>query len=153
MNMNCNLKLCEFDRTFLEKSWVWLNDPYISFYSATGPITKERQLEWFEGLKKRNDYTIWGVKYQNEPIGACGLKNLIDKEAEYWGYIGEKELYGQGLGYAMLSLVLTKAKDMYLSKVVLKVLLDNQRAIRLYQKCLFEECSRDDHYIYMRKKI
>lgn len=29
MNMGCRVSLCEFDSIFLEKSWIWLNDPYI----------------------------------------------------------------------------------------------------------------------------
>lgn len=151
MNMNCRVSLCEFDSIFLEKSWVWLNDPYINYYSDTGLITRKGQLEWFNSLRGRSDYVIWGVKYQNIPIGACGLKNIEDGQAEYWGYIGEKALHGMGLGYDMLTSVLTKAKEMCFSKVVLKVLPDNQRAICLYQKCLFDEFNRDNNYIYMKR--
>lgn len=151
MNMNCRVDLCEFDSVFLEKSWKWLNDPYINNYSATGLITRQGQLEWFNSLHRRNDYMIWGVKYQDAPIGACGLKNIKNEQAEYWGYIGEKELYGKGLGYDMLTLVLTRAKEKCISKVVLKVLPNNQRAIRLYQKCFFDEYNRDDNYVYMKK--
>lgn len=153
MNMNCRITLCEFNSIFLEKSWGWLNDPYINYYSATGPITRKGQLEWFDSLHERKDYMIWGVKFQNIPIGACGLKNIKDGQAEYWGYIGEKELYGRGLGYDMLTLVLARAKEMHILKVVLKVLLDNQRAIHLYQKCFFEEYERDNNYVYMRKEL
>ncbi len=147
MNMNCKISLCEFDSIFLEKSWDWLNDPYINYYSATGLITKGGQLEWFNSLKTRSNYMIWGVKYQDEPIGACRLKNIKDGQAEYWGYIGEKQLHGQGIGYDMLTSVLIKAEGIYLSKIVLKVLFENQRAIHLYKKCLFNEFDRDDKYI------
>lgn len=95
-NMSCKVSLCEFDYDFLKRSWKWLNDPYINYYSATGPITRKGQLEWFNSLQERSDYVIWGVKYQNIPIGACGLKNIKEGQAEYWGYIGKKELYGGG---------------------------------------------------------
>lgn len=151
MSMDCKVELCDFDFVFLEKSWCWLNDPYINYYSATGHITKEGQLEWFNSLCRRNDYLIWGVKYGDIPVGACGLKNIKDGEAEYWGYIGEKALHGRGIGYDMLTSVLIKAREMCLSKIVLKVLPDNQRAIRLYQKCFFDEFDRDTNYIYMKK--
>lgn len=60
---------------------------------------------------------------------------------------------GGGLGYDMLSSVLIKAKGMHLSRIELKVLPDNERAVRLYQKCLFDEFHRDDNYIYMRKLL
>ena len=153
MNMIYKVSWCKFDSIFLEKSWNWLNDPYINYYSVTGPITRKGQLEWFDSLQERSDYVIWGVKYQDIPIGACGLKNIKDEQAEFWGYIGEKELHGRGLGYDILISTLTKAKVMGFSKIVLKVLPDNQRAIRLYQKCLFDEFNRDDNYIYMKRVL
>ena len=42
---------------------------------------------------------------------------------------------------------------MCFSQVVLKVLLDNQRAIRLYQKCFFDEFNRDNNYVYMKRVL
>ena len=153
MNMGCRVSLCEFDSIFLEKSWIWLNDPYINYYSAIGLISRQEKLESFNSVRERSDYMIWGVKYQDTPIGACGLKNIENKQAEYWGYIGERALHGKGLGYEMLTLVLAKAKEMCFSQVVLKVLLDNQRAIRLYQKCFFDEFNRDNNYVYMKRVL
>ena len=44
MNMGCRVSLCEFDSIFLEKSWIWLNDPYINYYSAIGHISRKGQL-------------------------------------------------------------------------------------------------------------
>lgn len=149
--MNCRVALCEFDSIFLEKSWIWLNDPYINYYLDAGPIDKEKQLEWFNSLQDRDDYMIWGVKYLDKPIGACGLKNIKDNWAEYWGYIGEKDLHGMGLGYEMMIALLSKAKKMNFSNIVLKVLPDNQRAIHLYQRCSFSEYNKDDTYLYMKK--
>lgn len=142
MNMSCRVFLCEFDSIFFDKSWNWLNGPYINCYSAIGLITRKGQLEWFDSLQGRSDSVICGVKYQDIPVGVCGLKNIKDGQAEYWGYTGE------GLGYDMLTSALAKAKEMCLLKVVLKVLPDNQRAVRLYQKCLFDKFDIDDKYIY-----
>lgn len=147
MNMSCRVFLCEFDSIFFDKSWNWLNGPYINCYSAIGLITRKGQLEWFDSLQGRSDSVIWGVKYQDIPVGVCGLKNIKDGQAEYWGYTGE------GLGYDMLTSALAKAKEMCLLKVVLKVLPDNQRAVRLYQKCLFDKFDIDDKYIYMRRVL
>jgi RimJ/RimL family protein N-acetyltransferase len=53
----------------------------------------------------------------------------------------------------MLTSVLIKAEGIHLSKIVLKVLFDNQRAIHLYKKCFFNEFDRDDKYIYMKRLI
>lgn len=151
MSMNYDLELCEFDDVFLAKSWIWLNDPYVNYFSDTGTITQKGQQRWFQHLKDRKDYLIWGVKFQNKPIGACGFKNIVDKQAEYWGYIGETSLYGRGIGYYMLSALLSKAKELGISRVVLKVLKENHRAINLYNKFFFKEYIRDEHYIYMHK--
>ena len=49
-----------------------------------------------------NDYLIWGYMYNNIPIGVCGLKNINDSSGEYFGYIGNKTMWGQGLGKLMM---------------------------------------------------
>ena len=147
------LFLCKYDRTFLDKSWIWLNDPYINYYSNAGHFTKEEQESWFNNLNKKNDYFLWGVLFQDKPIGACGLKIFDGNKAEYWGYIGEKNLFGQGLGNEMLHQVLLKAELLSLKTIILKVLLDNHRAISLYARNEFIEFGRDHFFIYMQKTI
>ncbi|EPJ8277656.1 GNAT family N-acetyltransferase, partial [Citrobacter freundii] len=103
------LKLVKYDESFLVLSWLWLKDPEISALTMTPEFTKEEQLIFFRSLEKRKDYFIRGITYQNEKIGAVGIKNINQDKGEYWGYIGEKKYWGQGLGKEIMEKILSEA--------------------------------------------
>lgn len=150
------IKLEEYSEVYLELSWEWLNDKDIKALTNTPQFSKESQNVWFESLKNKTNYKIWGVSYDNIPIGVFGIKNIDteDKVGEYWGYIGRKEYWGKGLGKQILLNLLNVAKDdLFLENIVLKVLIDNEVAINLYKKVGFNEVSRQDGLINMVKKL
>jgi RimJ/RimL family protein N-acetyltransferase len=147
------LQLVKFTVDYLEHSLCWLNDDVIRKLTDSLPVPKERQLEWFNGLKYRNDYLIWGVEIESVPIGACGLKNVTVDECEYWGYIGEKEYWGKGFGKEMMCLAEDKARTMRLSIIWLKVLKENIRAVTLYIKQGYSIESETDTLFIMKKRI
>jgi len=153
MNLNnMALSLVSFDNLYLERSWVWLNDPYVKYYTNSKTITKEEQLSWFNSLPNKPKYKIWGLSSDNTPIGACGLKIQEDKcIAEYWGYIGEADYRGKGLGRAMLFLVEAQASLFGIEKLVLGVLKDNLPAIKLYEKSGYNTYKTTDSHYYMSK--
>lgn len=51
----------------------------------------------------------------------------------------------------MMSLIEEKAIEIGLEELFLKVLPDNERAIRLYRKRRFLEYKRDERFIWMNK--
>ncbi|MFW5804159.1 MAG: GNAT family N-acetyltransferase, partial [bacterium] len=105
---------------------------------------------WFNGLADRNDYEIWGIEADGKPVGACGLKNITEKDCEYWGYIGEKSYWGHGIGSIVLSMLIEKARKKGLQSIWLKVLKTNSRAIKLYEKYGFSKVGNvDDKQIKM----
>lgn len=128
------IEFVEFDRSFLKRSWDWLNDEEIRNLIDTSPITKIQQENWFASLPSLSDYYIWGIKCNKWPVGACGLKHVTSVDAEFFGYIGEKDFWGIGIGAKMLEFVEKKAIGMGLKRIVLKVQKDNVRAIHLYEK-------------------
>lgn len=128
------ISLVEFDLSFVELSWNWLRDDEIRKLTRTPTFTKEEQLEWYYNLKNKTDYRIWGAKVDNQSIGVFGLKKITKVEAEYWGYIGCKEYWGNGLGRSFIGLVLDYARSVLkLSCVYLNVGPDNARAIKAYR--------------------
>ncbi|HGY3366770.1 GNAT family N-acetyltransferase [Citrobacter freundii] len=145
------LKLVEYDESFLVLSWLWLKDPEISALTMTPEFTKEEQLIFFRSLEKRKDYFIRGITYQNEKIGAVGIKNINQDKGEYWGYIGEKKYWGQGLGKEIMEKILSEARLLGLKKLYLQVDSNNQRAINLYKREGFEVSSVDDQLIKMER--
>lgn len=149
MNPN-QIKIVQYNIDFLDYSWNWLNDPEIKKLTNTPAFSKEDQLSFFQSLPERKDYYIRGIVYNGKPIGACGLKKITKTDAEYWGYIGEKEYWGKGFGKLILTAMIDKAKELGLSSVYLKVITDNPRAISLYNRLGFEIESENDIEISMR---
>jgi RimJ/RimL family protein N-acetyltransferase len=92
------------------------------------------------------------VKLQElEQIGVIGLVNMDERNAsaELRLVIGEVKEWGKGLGEEAVRLLLDFAfKSRNMHRVWLRVAEYNQRAIRLYKQCAFEEegLSPHDHY-------
>ena len=145
------LKLVKYDKLYLDKSWEWLNDEVIKKLTNTPDFTRKQQLEWFNDIHKKGDYLIWGIEIDNQRAGACGLKRITGKDAEYWGYIGDKRFWGQGYGKQVLQILLDKAVEMRLESIWLKVGLDNLRAIRLYKSSGFEFEKQEEELQIMKK--
>lgn len=150
--MGTTITLVSFDRTFLDKSFVWCNDPEIMYLIDGAPISKEDQEKWFNNLPYKENYKIWGILCNNVPIGACGLRNIEGDSGFYFGYIGEKEYWG-GLGCELVSKVEEKALKHSIRNIYIAVLHDNPRAIHVYEKMGYVEYDRDARLIYYKKKL
>ena len=139
------INFVKFNTVFLDKSSIWLTDPELKQLTLTPDFTTESQKQWFDSLSKRDDYKIWGVIYDDVPVGAVGLKRIdnVDHSAEYFGYIGEKNYWHRGIGTRMLSFAIDEAKKIDIKRIDLYVFDDNSRAIGLYKKFGFVE-SRGD---------
>jgi RimJ/RimL family protein N-acetyltransferase len=126
--------LVDFDLNFSNKSWDWLNDPEIKALTLTPDFTKEEQRNFFNSIPQRKNYWIKGIMENGIPIGAMGLKNINTKEknAEYWGYIGDKKFWGKGIGKFMIHEANKEAKRIGLHELNLKVGSNNFRAKNLY---------------------
>lgn len=144
-----------FDEIFLKKSAEWLADPAIKYLTASPSIDEYSQRKWYESLKNRNDYVIYGVRYQGKPIGVVGLKHidLNRRQAEYFGYIGEKEMWGRGVGTRMMEYIEEVALVRNIRRIYLKVIENNTNAIGLYKKMQYKYDSSTGGLILMSKCI
>jgi RimJ/RimL family protein N-acetyltransferase len=109
------------------------------------------QISWFNNIEIKNNYLIWGVIYNDIPVGVCGLKNITSDDCEYWGYIGEKVFWGIGLGTAIVKLMEKRACELELKSIWLSVLTDNERAIKLYTKNEYKKEIEKNNITLMRK--
>ncbi len=142
-----------FDERFLERSWQWLRDPEIKRLTMTPDFTREQQQRWFQGLAAKPDYLIWGLLCEGVPIGAVGLKHVADGQAEYWGYIGEREYWGAGLGREMMQFAFGQAAKLGLDALCLNVHRENARAIALYTKAGFRIIEENNGVLRMRTRL
>lgn len=148
-----SIEIVQYDQLILNLSWKWLNDPEIKRLTNTPAFTKSSQLEWFSSLPEKKNYFIRGVLYNSIPVGVCGLKVITLKDAEYWGYIGEKQYWGKGIGSSVLMRMESHAIDLSLQSIWLKVLVDNINAIRFYSKNGYQVESINEAVQIMRKRL
>lgn len=148
------VQLVPFDRTYLDLSWSWLQDEETKRLTMTPEFTREDQLRFFDSLPGRSDYRVWGVSVDGvEPIGAAGLKHIAGGTAEYWGYIGNKDWWGRGLGRQLVQAVEREASQLDLGVLTLSVTKENQRAIRLYQRAGYRPLNETQDKLVMRKEL
>ena len=147
------LEIVKYTEEFLPLSWKWLNDSEIKKLTMTSDFSKEDQINFFNSLSSRKNYKIFGIEFDGIKIGACGLKNIEQNRSEYWGYIGEKEYWGKGLGKEILTKMINLAINEKISSVYLKVEKNHYRAIKLYEKFGFVNKLEEDNYLIMDKNI
>ena len=142
-----------YSKEVSELSYRWLSDPEIAYLTNTPPLTKEIQQRFFKSLSSRNNYHIWVVLLDLRPIGCFGIKNILGQSGEYWGFIGEKDFWGRGIGRIIVNQAVVEAKNLGLAELTLEVIKSNTRAFSLYMKCGFNEtsCSRDK--IFMKRDL
>ena len=147
------IEFVEYSRTFLEKSWEWLNDKEIKELAMTPDFTKEQQEQFFNSLADRTNYFIKGITCNSVPIGACGLKNITKKDAECWGYVGKREYWGQGVGEKFMKYLFEIAKEKKLESLYGRVSQSNERSINMVKKLSFSVEKIDDAVITFRLRI
>lgn len=145
----------EFDENYLELSFFWLTDPEVKYLTQTSDVTKKSQRIWFDSLKSNKVYMVKGICVNNIPVGVIGLKHIDfkDKSAEYFGYIGDKKYWGKGIGTEAMRLIEDEAKKRNLCTIYLRVLVENERAVKLYKKLGYKVIEEKESFLYMRKKI
>jgi len=146
------ISLDDFDKDFLLKSNEWLNDPEIQFLVDGVPVSLDEQCLWFNSLKSRNDYKIWGVSCEGERIGTAGLRHLSNDSGEFFCYVGEKKFWG-GVGRPILKEVEAKAIMLGLKKIWLRVKPENERARILYDKMGYLDYYKNDTFYFMKKQL
>ncbi len=149
------LDFLKYDKLFLDKSWEWLHSEPIKSLTDAPEFTRKQQLKWFSGLNNNPSYFIQGIQCNSIPIGVWGLKNITADKAEYFGYIGEIQFWGQGIGKLMVRHALKTAKDLNINCVYLTVLKTNCRALSLYIKTGFQEVQskNTERLIYMEQML
>ncbi len=141
--MENRIRLRALTKEDITKTLEWHNQNDIrELYSGHPfPVNREMEEKWYERILTSNiPTTVFGIEKidDNKLIGITVLKNinLINREAEFAIYIGDKEQRGQGFSFIATRLALKFGfYDLGLNRIFLKVLENNKAAIRLYEKC------------------
>lgn len=108
----------------------------------TDEISVNQQTEWFEKLDHQNNW-YWLFYNDQEPIGFIGLNKRDEKMYATYGLFPQWR--GKGLGRELVEFSLWAAQE----ELTIEVLTSNERAIKLYQKCGFQEHWTRDGIIEM----
>jgi RimJ/RimL family protein N-acetyltransferase len=150
------IHLRAFEKEDLDAVIRWVNDDSITCTLSDAfiyPVSRADESKWLENTALANyREKVFAVEKEDGVlIGSVGLHqiNWVERKAEMGIIIGEKSCWGQGYGYEAVQALLHLAfNKMNLHRVSLRVFEFHQRAIRLYERCGFQQegLLREDHY-------
>lgn len=131
----------------------WLNNSNITKYLSVHNclISASNEREYVEKFCNE-EFHMCIVKIENdELIGNIALEQIDYKNgsAELGIFIGEESNLSKGYGSEAIKLLTNYGfKELRLHTIYLRVLSNNERAIKAYEKCGFKECGRKHESIY-----
>lgn len=141
--MSDRVLIRELEEGDLARVLEWINDEEIAYYMGIRHrVTWPEQQAWYRRLKKDSSKQVFAILLKEElrHVGNISLDNinLIDQNARLTIFLGDKSLYGKGLGRDALKAFLGYCfRQLKLHRVYLIVHEENERAIRLYSRCGF----------------
>lgn len=135
--------LKSIEKKDLELIINWRNKDFIKkYFIFRKPFTMESQIDWYNNVIKKNkayQFIIY-LKKEDKPIGSVFLKDIDfkNKKGEFGIFIGEQEYQAQGYGKEAAKLIMEFGFEILkLNKIFLRVLANNQHAIKSYQETGF----------------
>jgi RimJ/RimL family protein N-acetyltransferase len=131
---------------------MWINDPEVQHgISIYLPFSMADEEEWFEGMRKHPaDEHNFAIEVRLpatdtgegawKMIGSCGFFSLDgrNRSSEFGIMIGDKSYWNQGYGTEAVRLLVQHGfNTLNLNRIFLRVLENNPRAIRAYEKAGF----------------
>jgi L-phenylalanine/L-methionine N-acetyltransferase len=123
------------------------NQPRCRSGMVLDPFRSSAELEgWLQSNGSRNFEPVATVN--DEAVALAGLFPCLDTQnhAAWMILFVHDDFQGRGIGTLMMSVLVTTAHILGLTRIQLAVICDNDRAISLYRKYGFEIEGRHEHY-------
>ena len=125
-----------------EKILTWRNSSEVApFMYRDDPISPAEHSRWFTSIINDTQSSVVRVLEHNSVASGLSSLSKIDlrhKSCEWGGYLAPDIDRGGGIGRAMLFLALKQAfEELELNRVVVEVLVGNQKALKLYESIGF----------------
>lgn len=117
----------------------WQNDPEVAHWMDYRTPFSLRDIE-DDQERARQEGRPFIIEFEGRPVGKCGLNQFRweSRVCALYIYIGEKGVWGQGLGRdAVLALLIVAFEELGMERVELTLLAENRRAQRVYESCGF----------------
>lgn len=141
MQSQLNIKLEKFDRTFLKKTFLWIQDAELrNDFLLTLSVDVQSHEKWYNNYIEDKTQNIYAIVVNGNHVGNIGLKfiDLSNNNAETWTYIGDASYKGQGVAYKAYLELFRKISDYKLNKIYAHVAVFNSNSLGLYKKLGFE---------------
>jgi diamine N-acetyltransferase len=139
------ITLLAFDERHLACVHAWINDEDLRRGIGTeGPVSEFEHRRWYEQVMsdplQRMFIIGQGIGLDAKPVGLIGLRNIEwrSRVAEFWIYLGESSVRGQGIATEASNLLLRFGfNTLGLNRIFLLVNDTNSHAIELYRRLGF----------------
>ena len=117
---------------------AWRSDPeiYQGFYSQGKSLVWEEHIKWMES--RNQDWRTFIVVYNGRRVGVVTVGQLDHWNPEIGYYIGEKSLWGHGVGKEVVQAALDWLRNRGYKYCHTTVLKTNKRSVRLLENLGFE---------------
>ncbi len=147
-----NLRAVEIEDSTLYHKWI--NDAETNFWRGLYHPTSLQDARDFISTESHftSDKLTLGIEtLEKSLVGLIGLRGICprSRRAEVWIYLGDKEIWGRGLGSDAVAVLCQYAFDeMNLHRLWLECEPENIGAVRCYEKCGFviEGRCRDGYF-------
>lgn len=158
-----NVSIRKFEKRDIPNKVKWINDPANNaFLHYDLPLEIGKTEAWFEKNKDRTDRYDAVIEVDGTPVGLIGLLSVdnINKKAEYYVALGEREYLGTGVAGRALSMMIEYAfTEMGLNRIYFYTEVDNVAAAKscermgfrregLLKNDLFSKGRFVDRYVY-----
>jgi RimJ/RimL family protein N-acetyltransferase len=148
------------ERQYIDNFLKWMNDKEITQYlKIFRPLTREMEEEWFESLKKHENFFLFSIFIPTETdkdriIGNCSIDVDWKNRVGTCGIvIGEKDCLGKGFGTESMKLLIEYGfNTLNLNRIELDTYEFNVRAFKSYKKAGFIEEGRKRKAVYVNGK-
>ena len=110
----------------------------------------EWKMRWLQEMDDESFYLLDG---EGREVGFFALRVGVGPEVRHLTYVFVEEEMRGGTGEELARLAEDAARDLGALSITLKVELDNEAALRLYQKSGYEELSRRGGMATMRRDL
>jgi RimJ/RimL family protein N-acetyltransferase len=131
------VRLRPIERDDLPNYVVWINDPDVLAYFGTYlPMNLAQETAWFESMLNDPNVLNFAIEYEGRHVGGAGFNGIRwrHQSAEVGLFIGEKALWGRGLGQDTLRTLLDYGfNQLNFHRIYLRVFAEHARAVRSYE--------------------
>ena len=138
-------------------SYKWRNNPLVWKHTGSAPnceVTLEMEMQWLSKALADSSTKRYAIclKHNNRYIGNAYLSDIVDARAEEQIFIGDPMLWGRGLGTkARLELYKIAQTELGITVIESNIRTRNLASLKSVLRCGFEEVSRTDEWVKLRK--